>query len=269
MLLHSGIIRLFERANPFARDFGVRLLYENPDLYDALLPVAPEHLGFYAGLARSHSGSVLELACGTGQIIVPLSREVPRAVGLDVSPQMLTAARQRASADHAQVEFVEGDMRTFDLSERFSMIFIARNSLLHIFEAEQFAEFFSSVRRHLTDDGVFTFDIFNPSVRMLARDAGERQAIMRVASASHGELTVEATTDYDAEIQVNRATWFVSTPTQRDRWVSPLHLRSIFPQELLSMLAANRFRLLRRDGDFLGGPFTAGSARQVCQCEPI
>ncbi len=245
------------------------MLYENPELYDALLPISPEHIGFYEKLARSQGGSVLELACGTGQIIVPIARKVSRAVGLDKSPRMLAAARQRASADGAQIEFVDGDMRTFDLGDRFALIFVARNSLLHLHDADQFAALFASVRRHLTDDGIFAFDIFNPSIRLLAREAGERHVVMQVSSALHGELTVEATADYDAETQVNRATWFVSTPTQRDRWISPLHLRSIFPQELLTLLGVNGFRLMQRDGDFRGGPFTSDSPRQICQCRPM
>ena len=243
-------------------------LYENPELYDALLPCSPEHVHFYDDVAQAHPGAMLELACGSGQIIVPIARRALRAVGLDTSPHMLKAARRRAS-EGAPVEFVEADMRTFDLGERFSMIFVARNSLLHLLDADDIAALFSSVRRHLTDDGVFAFDIFNPSLRALAREAGERYPVMRVASRSHGELTVEATNDYDAATQVNRATWFVSTPTQRDQWVSPLHLRSIFPQELLALLTANRFQLLRRDGDFAGAPFIGKSSRQVCQCRPI
>lgn len=89
---------------------------------------------------------------------------------------------------------------------------------------------------------------------------------MRKMSPLHGELTVEATNDYDSHSQVNRATWFISTPEKRDAWVVPLHLRSIFPQELLALLAANGVDLLRRDGDFVGGSFTSTSPNQVCQC---
>ena len=80
-------------------------------------------------------------------------------------------------------------------------------------------------------------------------------------------MTVEAANDYDPASQVNRATWFISTAETRDAWVVPLHLRSIFPQELPVLLAANRFRLVRRDGDFAGGTFTSSSASQVCQCQ--
>jgi len=89
---------------------------------------------------------------------------------------------------------------------------------------------------------------------------------MRAHSERYGELTAEATSDYDAATQVNRATWYISTPDHRDRWVAPIHLRSIFPQELPLLLAASGFRLLRRTGDLQGDPFTSTSARQVCVC---
>jgi hypothetical protein len=90
---------------------------------------------------------------------------------------------------------------------------------------------------------------------------------MRVPSAEHGELLAEATADYDAATQVNRATWYISAPGRPDAWVAPLHLRSIYPQELPLLLAAGGLRLRDRAGDLAGGPFTSASARQVCVCD--
>jgi SAM-dependent methyltransferase len=241
-------------------------LYDDPDLYDALLPVSAAQLNCYLNLARACAGDVLALACGSGQLIVPVASTGLSATGLDRSSKMFMAARSRAAASGARVEFVEGDMREFDLGRRFSLIFVARNSLLHLSEQDEFAAFFSSVRRHLKPDGILAFDIFNPSLQLLSRPSGERFHVMRAISPLHGELTVEATNDYDRHSQVNRGTWFISTAEQRDAWVVPLHLRSIFPQELLVLLAANGVHLLRRDGDFAGGRFTSLSASQVCQC---
>ena len=244
------------------------MLYENPDLYDTLLPVSPREPGFYTALARAQAGPVLELACGSGQIAVPIAATGASIVGLDLSPEMLAAARRRAESASAQIEFVEADMRDFDLGRRFSLVFVARNSLLHLSTQDDFAAFFSAVRRHLAPEGILAFDIFNPKLQLLTRPSGERFELMRVASETYGELTVDATDDYDRASQVNRATWFISTPTQRDAWVAPLHLRSIYPQELLALLGSNGFRMIRRDGDYSGGTFTSASPSQVCQCAP-
>ena len=46
--------------------------YDHPDLYDALLPVKG-HVPFYVDLARQQTGAVLELACGTGQLTIPIA----------------------------------------------------------------------------------------------------------------------------------------------------------------------------------------------------
>jgi SAM-dependent methyltransferase len=205
-------------------------MYDNPALYDELLPVSAAHASFYRALAEQHPGQLLELACGTGQLLVPLARRAAGACGLDLSGAMLEAAERRARADGARVHWVQADMRDFDLGRRFACIIIARNSLLHLSTAEDFAACFSRVRAHLAPGGVFAFDIFRPDILALARPGGERFFVLRVASAEFGELIVESTNDYDAAAQVNRATWYISAPELQRSWVVPLHLRSIFPQ---------------------------------------
>jgi SAM-dependent methyltransferase len=242
------------------------MLYDHPEIYDALFH--PEgHAAHYMAVADSRPGAVLELACGSGQLTVPLARPGRRVVGIDLSRPMLDAAERRATAAGASAEFMEADMRAFDVGRDFELVFVARNSLLHLSTVEDFVATFAAVRRHLAPGGLFAFDVFNPNVRMLAQPAGERAFVMRAPSEEHGELTVEATSDYDAETQVNRATWYISAPGRPDAWVSPLHLRSIFPQELPLLLAAGGFRLLSRAGNLSGAAFTSSSARQVCVCE--
>ena len=242
------------------------MLYDHPDVYDALFR-PDEHVAHYAALAARHAGPVLELACGTGQLAVPLAQAGRHVVGLDASRAMLDAAARRATRAGVQVHCVEADMRAFDLGLSFGLVFVARNSLLHLSEPADFVGMLGAVRRHLRPGGVFAFDVFNPDVRLLAQPAGERAFVMRAPSAEHGELLVEATSDYDAATQVNRATWYISTPSHPDRWVAPLHLRSIFPQELPVLLAASGFRLVSRAGDLAAGTFTSASRRQVCICD--
>jgi SAM-dependent methyltransferase len=242
------------------------VLYDHPEIYDALFH-AEGHLAHYAALAERHPGAVLELACGSGQLTVPLVWHDRAVVGIDLSRPMLAVAEQRATAAGVTVEFLEADMRTFSLARQFALVFIARNSLLHLGTTEDFIATFAAARRHLAPGGVLAFDVFNPDVRMLAQPAGERAVVMRAPSEQYGDLVVEATSDYDAATQVNRATWYISAPGRPDAWVTPLHLRSIFPQELPLLLAAGGFRLLSRAGDLTGAPFASSSSRQVCVCE--
>jgi SAM-dependent methyltransferase len=242
--------------------------YQHPDLYDALLPVGA-HLPFYAELARQHPEGVLELACGTGQLTVPIALAGVPIVGLDRSAAMLTTARSRAQAAGVRCDLVEGDMRAFDLGQQFGLVFIARNSLLHLSSPDDIVAAFMAVRRHLVPGGVFAFDVFNPDPSILARSKDQRFPVMTVDTATFGRLSVESAHDYDAAEQTDRGTWFISAGDERDKWVVPVVVRSIFPQELPLLLQAAGLRLLNRFGNLSKHPFVSGSAQQVCMCQAV
>src|SRR5580658_4503750 len=241
-------------------------IYDHPALYDALLP-ATAHVSYYVDLARQASGDVLELACGTGQLTVPIASAGLPILGLDLSATMLTTARQRAAAANVSVEFVHGDMRNFDLGRRFALIFVARNSLLHLHSTEDLLAAFAAVRRHMAPGGIFAFDVFNPNVRLLARPSDQRVPVFQVETESFGKLSVEETTDYDPATQVGHGHWYVSAPGNPDAWVLRLELRNIFPQELPLLLAAGGFHLKSRMGDLSQTPFNSTSPLQVCLCQ--
>jgi SAM-dependent methyltransferase len=240
-------------------------LYDHPALYDALLP-ATGHITYYVDLARQASGDVLELACGTGQLTVPIASAGLATTGLDLSEPMLASARKRAASANVSVEYVRGDMRKFDLHRKFALIFIARNSLLHLHSTEDLLAAFAAVRRHLAPGGIFAFDIFNPSVRLLATTADQRVPVFERETESFGTLSVEQTFNYDAAAQVGRSHWYVSAPGKPDAWELSLELRNIFPQELPLLLAAGGFHLKSRMGDLSSTPFDSASRLQVCLC---
>jgi SAM-dependent methyltransferase len=179
---------------------------------------------------------------------------------------MLDAAKRRASAQNARVTFLQGDMRDFALRRNFKLIFVARNSLLHVLSTPDLLAVLNAVRHQLAPDGVFAFDVFNPDVRLLARAAGERVPVMEVNTSRFGVLSVEGAQVYDSAAQVNRGTWYISSPERRDAWVVPMILRSIFPQELPLLLSASGLELVSRFGDLSRGPFGPGSRMQVCLC---
>jgi SAM-dependent methyltransferase len=60
--------------------------------------------------------SVLEIGCGIGQLLNALKPS--RGVGIDISPNMVHAARQK----HPRFEFRVGDIEALDLDERFDYV---------------------------------------------------------------------------------------------------------------------------------------------------
>jgi SAM-dependent methyltransferase len=161
---------------------------------------------------------------------------------------------------------METDMRDFALAEHFSLVFIARNSLLHLHTHDDFVRCFRCIHRHLDQGGLLAIDIFNPAISILASSPEERQPVARVMHPDKGWVSVEAISDYDSRTQVNRATWFASSESAPDYLVAPLHLRCVFSEERVLLLEMVGFTLEARFGDFERSPFDSSSARQICLC---
>ena len=68
------------------------LLYRDGRHYDALNSFLVADIPFYLEEARNAGRPVLELACGTGRLTIPIAQSGVEIVGLDLSPSMLAHA---------------------------------------------------------------------------------------------------------------------------------------------------------------------------------
>jgi len=244
--------------------------YSDARLYDRLFPGGQPAVDFYRAEAERHGGSVLELGCGTGNKLIPIASDGHPCTGLELSQDMLAEARRKATERGVAVEWVQGDMRDFDLGRTFDLVLIAANSLLHLHEPADLVSCFRSVRAHLAPGARLVFDVFNPDVRLLAGADGVRRSreSLSFVDPDRGDVRVEVADTYDAAAQVTRGTWHFSADSEPDFAVAPLEIRSIFPQELPLLLSLGGLRLVERFGDWSRRPFTADAAIQLCVCEP-
>jgi ubiquinone/menaquinone biosynthesis C-methylase UbiE len=112
--------------------------------YDAFYRRAPAPIAgdveFYEGLDRATGGPVLELACGTGRIALPLAERGLDITGVDASDGMLAIAqRKRAvlpAAARQRLTLVSQDMTELALDRRFGCIFVAFRSFQHLLTVE-------------------------------------------------------------------------------------------------------------------------------------
>ena len=133
-----------------------------------------EHAGYlddlplYRGLAERVGGPILEAACGSGRLLLPLARSGYEVVGLDTSPPMLrlaeaALAREPALAD--RVHLVEGDLRTTRLGRQFGLAIVALDSFGLLVEQHDQLRALASLRRHIHDDGLLVLDLANGNLR--------------------------------------------------------------------------------------------------------
>jgi 2-polyprenyl-3-methyl-5-hydroxy-6-metoxy-1,4-benzoquinol methylase len=64
---------------------------------------------FVGRLAVPPGAKVLDVACGTGNLAIPLARRGAIVTGVDIAPNLVAQARERAAAENLTVTFDEGD----------------------------------------------------------------------------------------------------------------------------------------------------------------
>ena len=245
-------------------------LYRDGRHYDALNSFLTADIPFYVGEARKAAGPVLELACGTGRLTIPIAQARVEIVGLDLSPSMLAHARTKVKAAGVDIEFVEGDCRSFDLGRKFALIFMGFNSMQHLHDHASLAALFANVRRHLAEGGRFIFDVFNPKVEILARTSGERRLEREYRGPDGNAMAFEYSSAYNDAAQVSHIQcYFVRrgpNGEELDVRQEELHLRSFFPQELDLLVRSQEFEIVEKFGNFERKPFGSGEPKQVVVC---
>jgi SAM-dependent methyltransferase len=246
-------------------------LYRDGRHYDALNSFLVADIPLYVEEARKAGSAVLELACGTGRLTIPIAQSSVEIVGLDLSPSMLAHARTKAKAAGVDIEFVEGDCRSFDLGRKFSLIFMAFNSMQHLHDYASLAALFANVRKHLVEGGRFVFDVFNPKIEILARPPAERRLEREYQDPDgKGTMAFEHSVAYDDATQVSHIKcYFVRRGANGEELEvreEELSLRSFFPQELDLLVRSQGFEILEKYGNFERKAFGSGNPKQVVVC---
>jgi len=106
---------------------------------------------------------VLDAGCGTGALAIEAARRGADVIGIDISPQLISIAVERAPKDvHGKVQFVSGDMLDPRLG-RFDHI-VSMDVLIH-YEADQIATAIAGLAERASQGLAFTFAPGTPLLR--------------------------------------------------------------------------------------------------------
>ena len=123
------------------------------DLYEAVHAGQPGDVNFYLGACHG-AAKVLELGCGFGRVLSPLCRAGHEVWGLDNDEALLARAAERAPQAH----LILGDMRTFELDERFDRVIIPFSGLWCLLDPADIVATLGRARAHLAPGGMVIFD---------------------------------------------------------------------------------------------------------------
>lgn len=150
--------------------------------YDSIAPFYDiEHASFgedldlYRNFAELSGGRILELACGSGRLLLPLTADGYTLTGVDTSAAMLALARRalEAAGTSARCQLVQQDMCQLELPEKFRLAFIALGSFGHIATRLRQQQALAAIRRHLSTGATFILDLSNDDARYMENLSGQ------------------------------------------------------------------------------------------------
>ena len=139
-------------ARPYARSARVYDLLYTSGIKDFAADVAAVH-GLIAERAPG-ARTLLDVACGTGLHLSCL-RQWYDVAGVDLSPEMLAAARSRLG-DRVRLEL--GDMRSFDLGQTFDAVTCLFSSIGYMTTNVDLHHAIAQMAKHVAPGGVLVVD---------------------------------------------------------------------------------------------------------------
>jgi SAM-dependent methyltransferase len=204
---------------------------------------------FLAGLAGQ--GAALELGIGTGRIALPLARRGVRVHGIDLSEAMV--ARLRAKPGAEQIDVTIGDFATTTVDGRFSVAYLAFNTIMNLTTQDGQVACFQNVAAHLERGGCFVIEVMVPALQRLP--PGETVRPFHVTPTHLGF------DEYDVASQGLISHHYSLIDGNLDVGSTPF--RYVWPSELDLMARLAGMTLRERWSDWNREPFTSDSTGHV------
>jgi ubiquinone/menaquinone biosynthesis C-methylase UbiE len=116
---------------------GQRFVWAAGDFPDIAQFLVPASEAIVDAIEVASGDRLLDIGTGTGNLAIPAAKRGAKVTGLDLTPELLDVARERAKAEDVDVEWIEGDAEalpfaddSFDrVTSIFGMIFAPRHQL--------------------------------------------------------------------------------------------------------------------------------------------
>ncbi|MFK7904386.1 MAG: class I SAM-dependent methyltransferase [Chitinophagales bacterium] len=241
------------------------LIYD-ANIYDGMNTNLADLQFYKRWLPKNKDARILELCCGTGRLTLPIAKDGYDISGVDYTSSMLEQAKVKASEEGLDIEFIEADIRTLDLREKYDLIFIPFNSIHHLYKNDDLFKAFNAVKNHLKEGGLFLLDCFNPNIQFIVEGEKEQKEIAEYSTKDGREVLIKQVMRYENATQINRIEWHYYINGAFDS-IQNLDIRLFFPQELDFYLKWNGFNIIHKFGSFEEEAFNDHSDKQIFVCQ--
>ena len=228
----------------------------------------PGDVAFYLRVCAG-AERVLELGCGDGRVSLPLAESGVSVTGIDLHPEMVSAAntdRETASAEvQERLCYLQGDISAFTLDAPFDRI-IAPYTTLYALTPDARRACLRCVERHLTPDGVFVFDVY-PSEWIRQEGSYTDPEPLLISRLVHEDQTIDVYEQdtHDVGAQRVSVTYFHELQNGADRRTVTYTIDHYYLvlEQVEPALAEAGLSVVTIEGDFDGGAFDENAERLV------
>jgi ubiquinone/menaquinone biosynthesis C-methylase UbiE len=141
------------------------MIYKNfAKVYDTVMKDMPysewirylEDLLIKFGPARKE---ILDVACGTGTMLIKLAKKGYNCTGIDFSEEMLKIARKKAGSASLKIKFIRQDMKNLKVKRKIPIVTCMYDSINYLLEKKEIKSFLRGVYSLLDNGGIFVFDM--------------------------------------------------------------------------------------------------------------
>lgn len=179
--------------------------------------------------------TILDVACGTGNVSEILADRGYEVVGVDVSPAMIAVAKAKGG----RVEYHVSDMAKLELRRRFDLAISLFDSLNYITDPDRLARAIERVGEHLVEGGYFIFDV--NTIYALAHHFFDQA---NIASEHYPHYIWSSEYDHATRICTIRMTFEVLENGRSRQFVETHYQRGYTLEELSRMLRDAGFEVV-------------------------
>lgn len=247
--------------------------YNDPVLYDKENEHYSSEVPLLLKWASKKNGPIIDLACGTGRITIPLAKSGHELVGVDVHKGMLNEAKRKSLELNLPIRWVEQDCTKLNLDIQSPLIFSVGNSFQHFLTNEDQDALLASVHKHLEIDGAFIFGMRFPGREELLQPSTEEYWRSYTDSETSHTVDIFTISNYDSLNQIQHYTTIRKYKNMHgeivDEVSTNISLRYVFPKEMERIITAHGFEIVHLYGDWDEAPITNDSYEMVYVCKKV
>jgi SAM-dependent methyltransferase len=223
---------------------------------------------FYQNQVASPEIAILELGCGTGRVLVPLTATCKFIYGIDLSEAMVARCNEKlekAEIPASKAVAEVGDISKFDLGRTFDLIIAPYRVFQNLETDREIAGLFRCIRKHLASNGSCVLNVFKP----FREPERLREEWITATENLYAEYQLEdgILKCYDKRARMDKENLILypelifriyQGDELKEEVILKIVMRCYYPEQFVKLIESYGFRILDKWGGYANEPYGEG-----------